>query len=105
MTKELEFEQIVKNYDILKKLAGQLGGRTDAVLKLFDHLGNRLAESPASSRTNYHNSFTGGLVAHILGVCSNALKLNEAWGQASYPLNRYRVPFLPLNNFLHTRFQ
>jgi len=53
----------------------KLGDRSEPALALVDHLGERLAMCPASSRKEYHAAFPGGLVDHSLRLLSNALKL------------------------------
>ena len=58
----------------------KLGDRSEAALSLVDHLGERLALCPASSRKEYHLAEPGGLVDHSLRVLSNALKLCKTFG-------------------------
>jgi len=72
-------EKIKKNYDTFMKLCGSLGDRSENVLKMLNHFGTRLALCPASSKTQYHNAFPGGLVDHSLRVLSNAYKLAKLY--------------------------
>lgn len=58
----------------------KLGDRSEAALALVDHLGERLALCPASSRKDYHAAFPGGLVDHSIRVLGNAMRLVKAFG-------------------------
>lgn len=77
---ELTPEQITENFEKYRGFMEKLGDRADAALALVDHLGERLALCPASSRKDYHHAIPGGLVDHSLRVLSNALKLTKAFG-------------------------
>ena len=73
-------EDIAANFDKFRSLCEKLGDRSEAALALVDHLGERLALCPASSRKDYHAAFPGGLLDHSLRVLSNAMKLMKAFG-------------------------
>lgn len=75
MTMELTPEQIAENFEKYRSFMEKLGDRSAPALALVDHLGERLAMCPASSRKEYHAAFPGGLVDHSLRLLSNALKL------------------------------
>lgn len=77
---ELTPEQIAENFEKYRGFMEKLGDRAEAALELVDHLGERLALCPASSRKDYHHAIPGGLVDHSLRVLSNALKLSKAFG-------------------------
>lgn len=77
--KELTAEQIAENWTRYRGLCEKLGDRSEAVLKMIDHLGERLALCPASSKAHFHNSFPGGLVEHSLRVFVNARKIAKAF--------------------------
>jgi len=72
---ELTPEQIAENFEKFRSFMEKLGDRSAPALSLVDHLGERLAMCPASSRKEYHAAFPGGLVDHSLRLLSNALKL------------------------------
>lgn len=76
----LEPEEIAANFDKFRSLCEKLGDRSPAALALVDHLGERLALCPASSRKEYHAAYPGGLVDHSLRVLSNAMKLCKTFG-------------------------
>ena len=75
MTNEKEAEKILKNWEKFRDLCNKLGSRSANVNKMLDHFQDRLMYCPASSRAEYHNCFTGGLVEHSLNVLSCLLKL------------------------------
>ena len=72
-------QKIKKNYDIFLKLCGSLGDRSAGVLKFVEYFGTRLAMCPASSKTQYHNAFPGGLIDHSLRVLANAHKIAQLY--------------------------
>jgi hypothetical protein len=78
-TQQLTPEEIEKNWTKFRTLCEKLGDRTDAVLKMLDVVGERLALCPASSKKHFHNAFPGGLVDHSLRVLGNAMKLKTAF--------------------------
>ncbi len=72
-------EQILENYSKFETLAGKTGDhRQEGLKQFFEHFGERLAMCPASSKTEFHNAFAGGLVEHSLRVLTNAIKLSKA---------------------------
>lgn len=73
-------EDIASNFDKYRSFMEKLGDRSEAALALVDHLGERLALCPASSRRDYHSAYPGGLVEHSLSVLSNALKVCKTFG-------------------------
>ena len=73
-------EDIASNFDKYRSFMEKLGDRSEAALALVDHLGERLALCPASSRKEYHAAYPGGLVDHSLRVLTNALKLCKTFG-------------------------
>lgn len=77
----LEPEKIVENFTLYRALIEKLDDRAEAALALVDTLGENLALCPASSRTQYHSAFAGGLCAHSLRVLQNAriLVKNHGW--------------------------
>ena len=73
-------EDIASNFDKYRSFMEKLGDRSEPALALVDHLGERLALCPASSKKEYHAAFPGGLVDHSLRVLGNALKLCKTFG-------------------------
>jgi len=73
-------EDIASNFDKYRSFMEKLGDRSEAALALVDHLGERLALCPASSRKDYHSAFPGGLIDHSLRVLSHSLRLAKTFG-------------------------
>ena len=73
-------EDIAANFDKYRSFMEKLGDRSEAALALVDHLGERLALCPASSRKDYHSAFPGGLIDHSLRVLSHSLRLAKTFG-------------------------
>lgn len=72
----LSEEQIITNWEKFSSLLLQTGDeRAEAIQTMLDHLGDRLATTPASSRVEYHNCFPGGLIEHSLRVLKNCTRL------------------------------
>jgi len=75
---EQEVAQIAENWALFRKLCGRLGTRTENVQKMLDYFEDRAPYAPASSRTEYHGAYAGGLVEHSIRVLTIARKLNKA---------------------------
>jgi hypothetical protein len=75
----LTAERIEKNYKLYVSLCEKLGDRSENILALIEHLGERLLLAPASSRTEYHAAYPGGLIDHSLRVLKNARALNDVY--------------------------
>ena len=71
----LEQEKIVANTKKYFETATKLGFMND---ELMNHLGEAFIKAPASSLTEYHNAFEGGLIDHLLRVGSYAVKINNS---------------------------
>jgi hypothetical protein len=72
-------EEIESNFNKVCSLCEKLGDRTKPALAMLEHLGERLALCPASSKKDFHNSFPGGLLDHSLRVLGNAMTLSRAY--------------------------
>lgn len=75
----LEKEKIVANAKKYFETATKLGFMND---ELTTFLGETFITAPASSMLDYHNSFEGGLIDHLLNVAKYAVLINK-----SLPLN------------------
>jgi len=72
----LSEEQIIQNWEKFSSLLLQTGDhRIEGIQAMLDHFGDRLVTAPASSRTEYHNCFVGGLVDHSLRVLKNCSRM------------------------------
>lgn len=77
---DLTPELIEQNYNKFVSFAMKTGDhRIDALKMFFAHFEERLALCPASSRTEYHNCFPGGLVEHSLRVLKNCNRLAQVY--------------------------
>jgi hypothetical protein len=71
----LEKEKIVSNSKKYFDTANKLGFMTE---ELITFLGEPFITAPASTMTDLHNAFDGGLIDHLLRVGSYAVKFNNA---------------------------
>lgn len=70
----LEQEKIVSNTKKYFETATKLGFMNE---ELMQFLGETFIKAPASSKSDYHNAFEGGLIDHLLKVTTHAVKINE----------------------------
>lgn len=71
----LDQTKIVANTKKYFETATKLGFMTE---ELTSFLGEAFIKAPASSMTEYHNAFEGGLVDHLLRVASYAVRINNS---------------------------
>jgi len=71
----LKQETIIENTKKYFETATKLGFMTDELMKF---LGEAFIKAPASSMSDYHNAFEGGLIDHSLRVASYAVKINNS---------------------------
>jgi hypothetical protein len=64
---------IVNNWSMYNKLLASIVHRFENIEKMLNVIGDELAVAPASSKTEFHNAFPGGLVDHSLRVLKNAM--------------------------------
>jgi len=70
MTQEKNFKNTKKYFDTAEKY----GFMTDS---LIEFLGQEFINAPASTATNLHNAFEGGLIAHLLLTTKYAISINN----------------------------
>lgn len=78
---KLTAEQLKENYT---KLIGYIekyiqSPRKEKLIKFYKKYEDRLIIMPASHKKEYHNSFPGGYVDHVIRVTEAALKINQIW--------------------------
>jgi len=73
-----DLARITTNYARFEEICGELGDRSELVLRMIDHLANRLAIAPASTKERLHSAYPGGLIAHSLKVLDLAQKLSKS---------------------------
>jgi hypothetical protein len=66
-------DKIVKNFKKFISTGEKYGFLTE---ELKEFLGSDFLQAPASTMTNLHNAFEGGLVAHLLTVTKYAVSIN-----------------------------
>jgi hypothetical protein len=71
----LNQETIVKNTKKYFETANKLGFMTE---ELMSFLGESFIKAPASSMTDFHNAFEGGLIDHSLRVAKYAVLINKS---------------------------
>jgi len=71
----LEQEKIVSNTKKYFETATKNGFMND---ELMSFLGQDFITAPASSMTEYHNAFEGGLIDHLLRVAFYAVRINNS---------------------------
>jgi hypothetical protein len=67
-------EKVLKNTEKYFKTGEKYKFMTD---ELMEFLGQDFIKAPASTATNLHNAFTGGLIAHLLLVTKYAVSINS----------------------------
>lgn len=77
-----ELQKAVDNIETFKKLIGDKvadSSRKTGLLSLVDKVEETLILAPASTRTEYHGAYPGGLVDHSIKVLKTMGALNKAY--------------------------
>lgn len=72
-------EDIEQNWKRFSSLCEKTGDRAPAISAMLEELDERLCLCPASSKTDYHGAFPGGLIDHSLRVLNNLAALNKTY--------------------------
>ena len=85
----LQAKQIEENWDTLILIIEShfSGERKDNLLKMYNHLKDRMMFAPASSKEHFHNSFPGGYVEHVLNITRAVKNVYEVWLQHGAHIN------------------
>ena len=77
----LQAEQIETNWESLIKLIEDSfeGERKENLLKMYNHLKDRMMFAPASSKEHFHNAFPGGYVDHVLNITRAVKSVYQTW--------------------------
>ena len=77
----LQANQIEENWDSLIKLIEDNfnGERKENLLKMYNHLKDRMMFAPASSKEHFHNAFPGGYVDHVLNITRAVKSVYQTW--------------------------
>lgn len=89
----LNANKIEENYNEFKRRMSELfPTRKDALLEMYDDLGDRVWQAPASSYDYFHNAFVGGYVDHVLRVDDYAVLHYNMW-KREYDDNNLQLNF------------
>ena len=77
----LQANQIEENWNSLIKLIEDsfTGERKENLLKMYNHLKDRMMFAPASSKEHFHNAFPGGYVDHVLNITRAVKNVYQTW--------------------------
>jgi hypothetical protein len=101
----LTAEKIQENWETLlniieNEISGDRGSR---LLEFYSQYSERLIMMPAAHKKEYHNSFPGGYVDHVIRVINCAIELHNLWekmGADSSTYTREELIFSALNHDL-----
>ena len=77
----LQAKQIEQNWNSLIQIIEDNfnGERKENLLKMYNHLKDRMMFAPASSKEHFHNSFPGGYVEHVLNITRAVKSVYQTW--------------------------
>lgn len=77
----LQANKIEENWNSLIKLIEDSfsGERKENLLKMYNHLKERMMFAPASSKEHFHNAFPGGYVDHVLNITRAVKSVYKTW--------------------------
>ena len=77
----LQAKQIEQNWNSLIQLIEDnfSGERKENLLKMYNHLKDRMMFAPASSKEHFHNAFPGGYVEHVLNITRAVKSEYQTW--------------------------
>ena len=67
-------EEIQENYEAFMTFIGA-DSRSEALIQMYDDIGDLLYTAPASGKVHYHTAFPGGYLDHVLRVARTALRV------------------------------
>ena len=77
----LQAKQIEQNWNSLIQIIEDnfSGERKENLLKMYNHLKDRMMFAPASSKEHFHNAFPGGYVEHVLNITRAVKSVYQTW--------------------------
>ena len=77
----LQAKQIEQNWNSLIQIIEDnfSGERKENLLKMYNHLKDRMMFAPASSKEHFHNAFPGGYVEHVLNITRAVKSIYQTW--------------------------
>jgi hypothetical protein len=87
--KVINQEVLINTWEIHKRIISTFinEDRSSKILKMIDSLGENYLLSPASSKDEYHNSFTGGYLDHVNRVVKFSLKQMSTFEDLGFNLD------------------
>jgi hypothetical protein len=81
MEKKLSAEEILMNWEeFIEVIKSNITGeRKEKLLDFYNRHKNRIMIMPASHKKEYHSSYPGGYIVHVLGVVYAAIELHSVW--------------------------
>ena len=81
MNVKLAPEQILNNWNRFLSIIDQYisSPRKEVLLNFYKQYEERFCLMPASNKREYHNSFEGGYIDHVLRVIDGSLALHDVW--------------------------
>lgn len=85
----LNTDEIINIYSKIIQIISTLPNKKKAnnIIKMLDTLAQRLLNAPASTRTNFHGAYKGGLVQHLLQTYYVALELQKTYRSVGYTID------------------
>ena len=85
----LQAKQIEQNWNsLIQLIEDNFGGeRKENLLKMYNHLKDRMMFAPASSKEHFHNAFPGGYVEHVLNITNAVRKVYNTWKECGAHIN------------------
>ena len=85
----LQAKQIEQNWNSLIQLIEDnfSGERKENLLKMYNHLKDRMMFAPASSKEHFHNAFPGGYVEHVLNITNAVRRVYQTWKDCGANIN------------------
>ena len=85
----LQAKQIEQNWNSLIQIIEDnfSGERKENLLKMYNHLKDRMMFAPASSKEHFHNAFPGGYVEHVLNITRAVKSVYQTWKEHGAHIN------------------
>tara|TARA_R110001606_G_scaffold53608_1_gene132189 strand:- start:11125 stop:11910 length:786 start_codon:yes stop_codon:yes gene_type:complete len=100
---ELTPEQIKVNWEKFLKIIKKTitSPRQEQLLKFYETYEERIALMPASYKKEFHNSFPGGYIDHVIRVVECSLELNKIWVKKGVDTSTYTIEELCFSAINH----
>ncbi len=102
--KELSLDEIKSNYESLLQIIELFKDNKDRyekIIQLYTDLEEQIAMAPASSLKQFHGSYPGGYVVHILNVIKFSTKIYGFWESMGGRINDFTQEELVFSAMFH----